>query len=74
MSFWSWVVIGLGSFLVVSLLVGLAVALILGSIARKVSELYETEEWALSAPRRALQDAEPRAEGLKKHHRLVRLR
>jgi hypothetical protein len=31
--------------------VGLALAAVLGNIGRKVSELYETEEWAL-APRR----------------------
>jgi hypothetical protein len=59
---WAWIVVGVGSFLVLSLLVGLAVAAVLGSIGRKVSELYETEEWALAPPNRALREAGPKEE------------
>jgi hypothetical protein len=59
---WDGIVVGVGSFLVLSLLVGLALAAVLGSIGRKVSELYETEEWALAPPNRALRDAEPKEE------------
>jgi len=46
MPMWVWVLIGVGSFLVVSLLVGVALALVLGTIGRQISELYETEDWS----------------------------
>jgi hypothetical protein len=55
MPVWVWIVVGLGSFLVLSLLVGLALARILGTIGRRISELYETGDWALP-PTRASKD------------------
>jgi hypothetical protein len=72
MPYWAWIIVGLSSFLGLSLLVGLTVAAVLGNISRSVSDLYETEEWALAPPRRALQDAEP--EDAEKPHRVIRLR
>ena len=44
--------IGVGSFIVLSLLVGLALASILGAIARETSELYEDDVWSTLPPRR----------------------
>jgi hypothetical protein len=55
MPVWVWIVVGLGSFLVLSLLVGLALARILGTIGRRISELHETGDWALP-PTRASKD------------------
>jgi hypothetical protein len=76
MSVWVWIAIGVGSFLVLSLFVGLAVAAVLGDIGRRVSGLYETEDWATAPPARALKDAgEPQPEEVKtKRGRVVRLR
>ena len=70
-----WIAIGAGSFLVVSLLVGLALGAVLGSIGQGISELYETEDWAMAPPARALADAEPEpGEAETKQDRVVRLR
>ena len=76
MSVWVWIAIGVGSFLVLSLCVGLAVAAVLGDIGRRVSGLHETEDWATAPPARALRDAgEPQPEEVKtKRGRVVRLR
>jgi len=52
MSVWVWIAIGVSSFFVLSLSVGLAVAAVLGDIGRRVSELYETEDWAAAPPSR----------------------
>jgi hypothetical protein len=49
MSVWIWVLIGAASLFALSLLVGLAIAAILGSISREVSELIDHERWT-SAP------------------------
>jgi len=74
-SVWIWIAIGAGSFLVVSLLVGLALGAVLGSIGQGISELYETEDWAMAPPARALGDAEPEpGEAETKQDRVVRLR
>jgi len=54
---WVWIAIALGSFLALSLIVGLAFARILGTIGRAVSELYETEDWATMPPTRAASEA-----------------
>jgi hypothetical protein len=62
MPVWVWIVVGLGSFLVLSLLVGLAVARILGTIGRRISELYEAEPWALPPTRPSKDVSEQRAE------------
>jgi hypothetical protein len=56
MPMWVWIAIGVASFLCLSLVVGLAVARILGTIARRLSELYETEDWATLPPTRASKD------------------
>jgi hypothetical protein len=53
MPMWVWIVIGVGSFLCLSLLVGLGLAAILGTIGRQISELHETDDWAVLPPTRA---------------------
>jgi hypothetical protein len=50
---WVWIVIGVGSFLGLSLLVGFALATILGTIGRQISELQQTDDWATLPPTRA---------------------
>ena len=50
---WVWIAIGVGSFLGLSLLVGLGLAAILGTIGRQISELHETDDWAMVPPTRA---------------------
>jgi hypothetical protein len=57
MPMWFWIMIGVGSFLVLSLLIGLALARILGTIGREISGLYETDDWAMLPPTRAARDA-----------------
>jgi hypothetical protein len=52
MPMWVWIVIGVGSFFGLSLLVGLGLAAILGTIGRQISELHETEDWAMLPPTR----------------------
>jgi hypothetical protein len=49
MPLWTWAVIGATALLALSVLVGLAVGAILGSISREVSELLEMGPWS-SAP------------------------
>ena len=49
---WVWIVIGVGSFLGLSLLVGLGLAAILGTIGRQISELHEPDDWAMLPPTR----------------------
>jgi hypothetical protein len=58
MPMWIWIMIGVGSSLGLSLLIGLALARILGTIGRRIGELYETEDWAMLPPTRAAKDAE----------------
>jgi len=73
---WLWIAIGVCLLLVFSLLVGMALARVLGTIGREISELYETEDWAKAPPTRALKDAnegEPQ-EAERKRGRLSRLR
>jgi hypothetical protein len=70
MSLWIWITVGLGSSLAFSLLVGQALATVHGRISRMASVLYETEEWALAPPSRALRDPEA---GTPKH-RVSRLK
>jgi hypothetical protein len=60
MPMWVWIVIGVGSFLGLSLLVGLGLATILGTIGRQISELHETDDWAMLPPTRA--SLEPKEE------------
>ena len=49
MSVWAWVAVGVASTLVLSAIVGLAIAAILGRISEDVSELLQADPWA-SAP------------------------
>ena len=55
---WFWIMIVLGSFLGLSLLIGLALARILGTIGRQIGGLYETDDWAMLPPTRASKDVE----------------
>jgi len=55
---WFWIMIGVGSFLGLSLLIGLALARILGTIGRQISGLYETDNWAMLPPTRASKGVE----------------
>jgi hypothetical protein len=74
MPVWTWIPIGIGSFLFVSLLVGLFVARVLGTVSHAATELYETEMWALMPPSRTVRDAEPQADESERDTRVVRLR
>lgn len=51
---WLWIGIGLGTFFALSALVGLALAAMLGTISRGVSqmheELFEAKAWAVVPP------------------------
>jgi hypothetical protein len=49
-----WVAIVVGLFIVLSLLVGLALAAILGAAARETSELYQGDVWSTLPPTRAV--------------------
>jgi hypothetical protein len=78
MPMWVWIVIGVGSFLGLSLLVGFALAAILGTIGREISELHETDDWAMLSPTRASKEVKdqkpqeqaksPRVDRLTSHH------
>jgi hypothetical protein len=48
-----WIVIGVGSVLGLSLLVGVGLSAVLGTIGRQISELHETDDWAMLPPTRA---------------------
>jgi hypothetical protein len=50
---WVWIAIGVGSFLGLSLLMGLTLAGILGTIGRQISELQQTDDWTTLPPTRA---------------------
>jgi hypothetical protein len=58
MPMWVWIMIGVGSFLGLSLLMAFALARILGAIGRQIGGLYETEDWAMLPPTRAAKDVE----------------
>ena len=58
MPMWVWIVIGVGSFLGLSLLVGFALAAILGRIGREISELHQTDDWAMLPPTRTSKEVE----------------
>ena len=53
---WTWIVIGVGSFLGLSVVVGFGLALILGTIGRQISEMHASEDWATLPPTRASKD------------------
>jgi uncharacterized membrane protein len=54
MPMWTWIAIGVGSFLVAALLVTLAVARVLGTIGLEISRLQEQEFWATWEPSRTV--------------------
>jgi hypothetical protein len=58
MPMWVWIAIGVGTLLVVAVVVGLVLAAILGAIGRKISELYDDETWATLPPTRSAQEPE----------------
>jgi hypothetical protein len=58
MPMWFWIMIGVGSLLGLSLLIGLALARTLGTIGRQIGGLYETDDWAMLPPARASKDVE----------------
>jgi hypothetical protein len=79
MPMWVWIVIGVGSFLGLSLLVGFGLAAILGTIGREISELHETDDWAMLPPTCASREEEEqqppqeqekssRVDRLRQHH------
>lgn len=47
---WLWIGIGLGAFFGLSILIGVALAAMLGTISRGVAELHEAEAWAVQPP------------------------
>ncbi len=53
MTLWAWLAVGAAGALGVSLLVGLAVGAVLGTIGREIDELVEAESWASAPPARA---------------------
>ena len=63
---WLWIGIGLGAFFGLSILIGLALAAMLGTISRGVTEmheeLFEAEAWATRPPT-------PRPRRLRLRHR-----
>jgi hypothetical protein len=61
MLMWLWIAIGLGAGLLVSVVVGLAVAAVLGAIGREISELYESETWTTLPPTRSARDVKEHA-------------
>lgn len=76
MSVWTWTAIGIASFLLVSLLAGLAIGAILRDIGRRISELQESEDWTILPPSRASRENEDqRANPAEREvSRMVRLR
>lgn len=49
---WVWIAIGVGSLILVSLLVGFAFARALGAMARDAAALYEDDFWSSLPPTR----------------------
>ncbi len=62
MPMWVWIAIGVGSFLGLSLLMGLALAGILGTIGRQISELHQTDDWTTLPPTRARKEVKEEEE------------
>ena len=55
---WVWIGIGVGGFLALSATVALVVARVLGTIASKISELQELDDWAMLPPSRSSEERE----------------
>ena len=49
----TWIAIGAATMVALSILVGLAVAAVLGRISGEISELLEVEPWTVAPPTRA---------------------
>jgi hypothetical protein len=64
MSVWAWVAVGVGAFLGMSLLLGLALAAILRRIGEGIAALWEHEQWS-SAPLTREDDLAARRAGRK---------
>jgi hypothetical protein len=60
MPMWVWIVIGLGLYLCLSLLAAFGLAAILEMIGRQISELHETDDWAMLPPTRASHEVSER--------------
>jgi len=74
MPMWVWIVIGVGSFLGLSLLVGFALAAILGTIGREISELHQTGDWAMLPPThtsKEVEEQQPREQAKSRVDRLT---
>ena len=72
---WVWIAIGVGSFLGLTFLVGLALAGILGTIGRQISELQQTHDWTTLPPPRARKEVkEEQPQEQAKSSRIERLR
>ena len=50
---WVWILIAVGSFLGLSVLAGFVLARILGTIGRELTELHQSDDWAMLPPTRA---------------------
>jgi hypothetical protein len=61
-TWWRWVVIGAGGFLVLSVAVSIVLAAILGRIGAEVSQLVETEVWTNAPLEREALEVPPRME------------
>jgi hypothetical protein len=49
MTVWAWIEVGVAGLLTLSLLIGLAIARVLGTVGTEIAQLLETEAWT-SAP------------------------
>ena len=78
MSTWAWVGVGFGAFFLNSVLLGLALAAILGRIGRASSEVLESAQWAQAPPTREQVEAKTKAasavDDRRKRRRVGRLR
>lgn len=63
MPIWLWILIAIGLWVCVSVVVGFALARVLGRFERQASRAHEPEEWAMRPPSRSPEDVEERAEG-----------
>jgi hypothetical protein len=65
MTWWFWVIAGTSGFVVLSVVVGLAVATILGRIGDELSHLTDIEVWASTPSEREAVEVQRRAKALK---------
>jgi hypothetical protein len=61
MTVWAWIGVGVAGLLAVSLVVGLAIARVLGTISGEIGQLLEAEAWTLAPLTR---ETEPLAQAL----------